>query len=237
MNREETQYWVEGLLPGTPTVVQREFLTAEVLVGADGNEVEDSEAAVGAAVGAAAGADATEGSGSAGAGAAGSGAVQTVAITLDAAEVDAGLATEDGSDLRVEFLTIVAGRGETAGALVAAAAAMVSRDPAGLPPHPGTVLRGLGALVDEGMTARHGLLVPPYVWDEGVPHVHEVAGEGRRSVVRTTGVEFTHPGRLTLPVQIVMLTDTELEFLDSVGMDGLQRHLASAGVDTNNLWR
>ena len=50
-------------------------------------------------------------------------------------------------------------------------------------------------------------------------------------------MEFTHPGRLTLPVQLVMLTDEELDIAEQQGVDKLQQKLVETGADLHNPWR
>ena len=54
---------------------------------------------------------------------------ETVAMTIDAGRMESGLETEDGSDLRVELLTVVSGHDDTAADLLAHAATMISQDP------------------------------------------------------------------------------------------------------------
>lgn len=169
------------------------------------------------------------------------GSAETVAMTADAARIEAGLETEDGSDLRVEFITVVQGHTDQAVNLVTAVASMISQDPFTLSPQPGLLLPELASTLDPTMTAKHGLLVVPFLWDDGVPHLHEVAATGRRSKEAQAGssesVEFTHPGRLTLPVQLVMLTDEELEIAEQQGVDTLQQKLVETGADLHNPWR
>ena len=169
------------------------------------------------------------------------GTAETVAMTADAARIEAGLETEDGSDLRVEFISVVQGHTHQAVNLVTAAASMISQDPFTLSPQPGLLLPELSSSLDPTMTAKHGLLVVPFLWEDGVPHVHEVASTGRRSKEAQEGsmraVEFTHPGRLTLPVQLVMLTDEELQIAEQQGVDTLQQKLVETGADLHNPWR
>ncbi|RAV32805.1 hypothetical protein DLJ54_01465 [Corynebacterium heidelbergense] len=221
MNGQEALAWVSGLLPLEPTVEHHRSGPA------DGFGVDVALVRVG-------GEDATSGAPA---------PPETVAFTLDAARIDAGLTTADGSDLRVEFLTVVSGHGPEAAALVTAAAAITAGDPVAHSPQPGTVLAGLAdrlPLAGAGQrppSARHGLLVPPYLWDRGVPHFHEVTAGGRRSATGTANVEFTHPGRLTVPIQVVMITDAELALLHAEGIDAVQARLVDSGADLNNIWR
>lgn len=168
---------------------------------------------------------------------------ETVAMTIDAGRLESGLETEDGSDLRVELLTVVSGHDDTAADLLAHAASMISQDPGHWPPQPGTLLpdvvQQMDADSERKITARNGLLVVPYVWDDGVPHVHEVTsgGASRHSKEGDADVEFTHPGRLTIVAQLVMLTDEEAELAQTAGVAAVQERLVREGVNINNIWR
>ncbi|OFM61463.1 hypothetical protein HMPREF2678_03310 [Corynebacterium sp. HMSC058E07] len=168
---------------------------------------------------------------------------ETVAMTIDAGRLESGLETEDGSDLRVELLTVVSGHDDTAADLLAHAASMISQGPSHWPPQPGTLLPNVVQQMDADserkITARNGLLVVPYVWDDGVPHVHEVTsgGASRHSKEGDTDVEFTHPGRLTIVAQLVMLTDEEAELAQTAGVAAVQERLVREGVNINNIWR
>ncbi len=168
---------------------------------------------------------------------------ETVAMTIDAGRLESGLETEDGSDLRVELLTVVSGHDDTAADLLTHAASMISQDPGHWPPQPGTLLpdvvQQMDADSERKITARNGLLVVPYVWDDGVPHVHEVTsgGASRHSKEGDTDVEFTHPGRLTIVAQLVMLTDEEAELAQTAGVAAVQERLVREGVNINNIWR
>ncbi|KAH8391702.1 hypothetical protein KR215_011927, partial [Drosophila sulfurigaster] len=85
------------------------------------------------------------------------------------------------------------------------------------------------------MTAKHGLLVPPFLWEDGVPNVHEVDFGGRHG----GGGEhdWTDPGRMTVVAQLVMLTDAEFAVATSQGLGAVQRSLLDTGTDLNDVWR
>ncbi|WP_459610571.1 hypothetical protein [Corynebacterium urogenitale] len=211
MNQQETLAWVLDLLPGEPTVTSRQ-------VGPSFPAVTVAELSVES--------DATPSR------------PETVAMTLNASQLDPQLETEDGSDLRVEFITITSGHTDTAGELLAAAFAMIAEDPRVRTPQPGTFLPHLGAHVDPTITAKHGLLLAPFVWAEGVPHVHEVTSGGKRSKDKSDKeFEFTHPGRLTVPAQLVMLNDEEYRIALTEGLNAVQDHIAAQGIDLNDVWR
>ncbi|WP_261796974.1 hypothetical protein [Corynebacterium provencense] len=160
---------------------------------------------------------------------------ETVAVTLDAARIDPGLVTDDGSDLRVELITVTSGHSRAAADLVTAAATMIAQDPHQRPPRPGLILPDLGWHVDEKMTAKHGLLVPPFLWEDGVPHVHEVDFGGRHG--GGGHHDWTHPGRMTVVAQLVMLTDAEYATATGQGLGAVQRQLTEAEVNLNDVWR
>ena len=79
------------------------------------------------------------------------------------------------------------------------------------------------------------------MWDEGVPHVHEVAHESRgRHAKQSDGpaeAELTHPGRLTVAAQLVMLNDEELDIARKQGIEAVQAHLVQHGINLNNVYR
>jgi len=159
---------------------------------------------------------------------------QTLACTADAARYSTGLTSPDGMDVRAELLAVGLARPGEMGQLVAAAATMLSEEGSGRLAQPGTFLPGLGAKVNPAFTTKHGLLVVPYIWPKGVPTVTEhpdlTTADGQP-------VNPTHPGRMTLIAQIIMLT--EQEFLQGMthGIDSLQTRLAEGGADLRDLRR
>ncbi|MBC2682432.1 suppressor of fused domain protein [Corynebacterium anserum] len=213
MDQKETLAWIADLLPGSPQVktytAGQSALPVNVATVVVGSDVEGHE-----------------------------GNAETVAMTLNASQIDPQLETEDGSDLRVELLTITTGKGSTAAELLAAAVTTIAQNPHVHSPQPGTFLPNLGDHIQQKITAKHGLLLAPYVWEEGVPHVHEVASSGKRGKNKTgEHIEFTHPGRLTVPAQLVMLTDAEFELATTSGLNAVQEHIAKKGVNLNDVWR
>lgn len=180
---------------------------------------------------------------------------ETVAMTLDAARIDPGLEAEGGADVRVELVTVTDGYSTAGLDLLAAAATMISQAPQVHSPQPGTLLPNVGdhaiahgeeraagrdgvAPEEHGLApsyepyaARHGLLAVPFIWPDGVPQVHEVTAPG------AADLSFTHPGRLTVPAQLIMLTDEEFDIASSKGIDALQAHVVEQGINLNDLWR
>lgn len=212
MNLDETTFWATDLLPAGPTVTTRrvnqgfpEFTVAEVNIGEGMPDAAPGDPA------------------------------ETVAMTLDAARIEPGLVTAEGADLRVEFVTVTSGHTRAAADLVVAAATMIGQDPYQRSPQPGLLMPDLGWHVDEAMTAKHGLLVPPFLWEDGVPNVHEIDYGGRHGGGGSH--EWTHPGRMTVVAQLVMLTDTEFTTARSRGLGAVQRELLESGTDLNDVWR
>lgn len=229
MNTEETYTWVEQLLPAAPSLERikigesfPEFAVAQVFLGLDATDAQP----------------------------------ETVAMTVDAGRIEAGLEAEPGTEVRVEFVTVVTDHGTLAAELVAATATRISQDPVSFTPQPGTVLRGVADNVNRGLSARNGLLIVPFLWEKGVPQVHELSGGGGKRAVKeadqadaegrsSSGEEFdyTHPGRLTVPAQLVMITDEELAILERAaesgdnGVDALQDYLSANAVNINDVWR
>lgn len=216
MNTDETLDWVTGLLPGTPSVVARKigpsfpkFTAANLRLGGDG-----------------------------------SAPPETVAMTIDAARIDSLLETENGHDLRAEYVTVVTGHSKLATDLVVRAATMVSQNPDAWSPQPGTILEGLAQ--DLNLPVVHGLLVVPFLWPDGVPHLIEEppTGQDASSEALTppnpAGGEkahFSHPGRITVALQLVMLTDQELAYLKQHGLRAAQSHFVAQGINLNDPWR
>ena len=159
---------------------------------------------------------------------------QTLACTADAARYSTGLTSPDGMDVRAELLAVGLARPGEMGQLVAAAATMLSEEGSGRLAQPGTFLPGLGAMVNPAFTTKHGLLVVPYIWPKGVPTVTEhpdlTTADGQP-------VNPTHPGRMTLIAQIIMLTEQEFLHGMTHGIDSLQTRLAEGKADLRDLRR
>ncbi|WP_231699797.1 MULTISPECIES: hypothetical protein [Corynebacterium] len=161
------------------------------------------------------------------------GSEESVAMTLDMSRIDPGLESEDGADVRVELLIVHQGHSGVGPDLLATAATMISEDPMERSPQPGLTLPGLAGHVDGSITATHGVLVVPFVWSQGVPHILEVA----QNADGETQEEFTHPGRMTVPAQLVMLTDEEFAVVESEGLGAAQRYIVENNINVNDLWR
>ncbi len=135
---------------------------------------------------------------------------QRVAVTVGFAAVDTGLVTvDDGIDVRSEL--IVVGRATEEQLTAVLHAASQAFEDGDLPAQPGTLLPLLGAGLDD-VTVVHAVCVPPYLWGGEVPRV-------------------TEEERLTVLLQLVMLTDAEYAYAAEEGPAALQQALGEAGID------
>ncbi|RSZ64477.1 hypothetical protein EAH68_05685 [Corynebacterium hylobatis] len=139
---------------------------------------------------------------------------QQVAVTVGFADVDTGLvAVEGGADVRSELITVArAERGQLTAVLRAAATLLADANGL-LPAQPGTMIPHLAEKAGlQGISVAHGLFIPPYLWGGETPR-------------------FTEEGRLTVLLQLVMLTDAEYAYAVEEGPGGLQQALGEAGID------
>lgn len=140
-----------------------------------------------------------------------------IACTLNAADVDTGTRAEE-QDVRSEIFTVTT-QDEVAPVLVAGAYQMLIDAAGRIPARPGELLPGLATLcLRHELTAKHGLLAVPFAWGGDVP-------------------QFTEPHRLTLMLQLLMLTDEEYVYLKTYGLQSLQEELVRAEVDIRDLMR
>ncbi|RNE48252.1 suppressor of fused domain protein [Corynebacterium alimapuense] len=139
---------------------------------------------------------------------------QFLAATVDVAELDTGL-RELETELPVRSELLVVARAPQQQLVdVLAAAAIMLKDAGGIvPAQPGTMLPQLGQRAGlSGFTVAHGLFIPPYLWGGEVPQI-------------------TEDDRLTVALQLVLLTDSEYAFAVEEGAGALQRELGELGVD------
>lgn len=142
--------------------------------------------------------------------------VLPAAVTVGFSEIDSGLVVDDPdadstglTEVRCEI--ICAADGATPQQRVmAVAGAWNTLVNAGIPGQPGTALPGL--VNDPALTVHHGLLREPEIFDRGTPLVNEPA---------------THdaPARMTLLLELVLLTDDEYELAEEQGLEVLERRL------------
>lgn len=135
---------------------------------------------------------------------------QRVAVTVGFADVDTGLVTvEDGTDVRSEL--IIVGRATQEQLTAVLRAAVRAFEGGDLPAQPGTLLPLLDADLTD-VSVAHAICVPPYLWGGEVPRV-------------------TEEERLTVLLQLVMLTDAEYAYAAEEGAVALQQALGEAGID------
>ncbi|WP_257159552.1 suppressor of fused domain protein [Corynebacterium cystitidis] len=152
------------------------------------------------------------------------------AMTCGFSGVDTGLVLEAEQDTEVRAELVVVTRTapdvELASALLAAwdelagASGTLAAQPGTFLPdlvqrsHLAEVVEHKGA---EPVTVRHGVLREPQLFEQGTPH-------------------FTEPGRMTLLLELVLLTDEEFELARERGIEGLDTRLRRRATDLGN-WR
>ena len=142
--------------------------------------------------------------------------VLPAAVTVGFSEIDSGLVVDDPdadsaglTEVRCEI--ICAADGATPQQRVmAVAGAWNTLVNAGIPGQPGTALPGL--VNDPALTVHHGLLREPEIFDRGTPLVNEPATDDAQA-------------RMTLLLELVLLTDDEYELAEEQGLEVLERRL------------
>lgn len=179
---------------------------------------------------------------------------EVVASTVDFSRIDQGLeapASMNSSgvqvgegdtfvaDLRVELFTVLAGaeqEAEFAAQVLAATAGLIKDSYPWMMAQPGQLLAGVGILamagIDETITVKHGLLTVPWVWDAGVPRITEEPGHV--FPVTQDDVVTADLGRMTVMLQLVLLTQEEYDYALTYGANGLQEALAAQGADVTD---
>ncbi|UDL73176.1 suppressor of fused domain protein [Corynebacterium uberis] len=149
---------------------------------------------------------------------------QSIACTTDFARIDTGLQVDGAAeltDVRSELFVVAEADVFPAVMAVGTAADVLRQNAQVIPAEPGTMLPGLaakaGLLTDQygfatDVTVRHGLLVPPFMWGGPVPQFAEAAGDVHGEGV-TPGA-----GRLTVMLQLILLTDAERAWVLDEGM-------------------
>ncbi|MFP7365124.1 hypothetical protein SFC07_04980 [Corynebacterium callunae] len=214
MDTAETAHWVNGLLPGEPEFHQvGAFKVAGYTLGDE-----------------------------------------AVACSVDFGRVNTGLITEGGAEtveVRSEILCLARASADVPGRAVGAAATMLldaalalqdamqqGHSPLPLPmhAHPGQLLPGVGIMANlpqEGYSVVHGILADPRIWGPEIPYVREEAGQVHVEAPDEAG----ELARLTLPLQLILLTEEEFALAASEGGDVLFHRMAEQEVDLLNLNR
>lgn len=154
------------------------------------------------------------------------GAGEFLACSADFGEVDTGLSlTGTEIPVRCEIFTVARAEERVVSALVASALTMlVDTNSATTSYHaqPGTLLPGMGVYgpsdIMQSLSVSHGLLISPFVWEQGVPQVQE-------------------EDRFTTLCQLIPLTDDEFIHAHTYGVAALQEALIQENVDLMDLKR
>lgn len=148
--------------------------------------------------------------------------VLPAAVSVGFGEIDSGLVVDSASDadasespeaelVDVRCEIICAADGATPQQRVmAVAGAWNTLVNAGIPGQPGTALPGL--VNDPELSVHHGLLREPQIFDRGTPLINEPATDEA-------------PARMTLLLELILLTDDEYDIAAEQGLDVLERRL------------
>lgn len=130
-----------------------------------------------------------------------------VAVTAGFSSVDTGLVMRDDThtEVRCEIVCRAEVQPHEVGEVVVAATRQI--ETLGVPAQPGVVLEGLAP----GRTVPNGYLREPRLFDRGTPL-------------------FNERGRMTLLLELIMVTDEELEILRERGYPALETRLRRRGV-------
>lgn len=142
------------------------------------------------------------------------------AVSVGFSGIDSGLVVDDHeadgtrvapvTEVRCEIIC-AAGGATPQQRVMAVAGAWNTLVNAGIPGQPGTALPGL--VNDPVLTVHHGLLREPQIFDCGTPLVNEPATDDGA------------PARMTLLLELVLLTDDEYEIASEQGIEVLERRL------------
>lgn len=139
-----------------------------------------------------------------------------VAVTAGFSGTDLGLVLADDDATKVVCEVMAVGDVEKQVLAEAVVDATRELERLGVPGQPGVLLEGL--LADAPGTVRHGLLREPEVFAQGTPLVRE-------------------PGRITLLLELIALTDEEFGIASEQGYPVLERRLRRRGVDVKDWCR
>lgn len=154
------------------------------------------------------------------------GAGESLACSVDFGHVDTGLVLVDADvPVRCEIFCVSRAEPATVAALVTSAVTMLvdtNTRSATIPAQPGTLLPGMTAYgprhIMGELSVKHGLLIAPFVWEQGVPQVRE-------------------EDRMTTLCQLIPLTNDEFLHGHTYGVPALQETLIEENVDLMNLHR
>ncbi|MBA4504264.1 hypothetical protein [Corynebacterium sanguinis] len=129
------------------------------------------------------------------------------AVTAGFSTVDTGLVMQDNAqtEVRCEIVCRAEVQPHEVGEVVVAATRQI--ETLGVPAQPGVVLEGLAS----GRRVPHGYLREPRLFDRGTPL-------------------FNERGRMTLLLELILLSDDEIEILRERGYPALETRLRRRGV-------
>lgn len=149
---------------------------------------------------------------------------EALACTADAAALDTGLVAHGSPmEVRSEIFGVAQAPAEVIAEVLSMVVARLAETYE--PAQPGRLLEDL-LPADPSRSVRHALLTVPYVWGPESPQMREQPGD-----VHGPGHGDPALGRLTVLLQLVMLTDAERDFLHEAGVSALQEKLAAEDVD------
>ncbi len=175
---------------------------------------------------------------------------EDAALTNGLAEIPTGL-TVDAAPLELRCEMLLAGNPGTdiLAHTLTSVASLVATQPEAYPLQPGTVVPMIGARahLSRSTTVRHGVFVPPFMWSGQCPnmteqpgdvHTHQLSadhalrGGNTEPASRADSAQTSAGlGRMTVLLQILMITDAELELIEDKGTAGLIDELLSASTD------
>ncbi len=143
-----------------------------------------------------------------------------LAATVGFSAVDSGLVTEEApaTEVRCELVCTADQPAFVLGTAVVAAGREL--ESLGVPAQPGVLLEGLFDRLDIAgePTVRHGYLREPHLFERGTP-------------------TYSEPGRVTLLLELVALTDEEFGIAREQGAFVLERRLRRRGVNVGDWCR
>lgn len=136
-------------------------------------------------------------------------------MTTQFADVNTGLVKQDSDmPVRCELLAVASAPQAAVAAAVSGVAEKLESANGVLPAQPGVLLPNIASELDDAadITVQHGMLIAPYLWGGPTPQVQE-------------------DERLTLTLQIIMLTDAEYAYAVDEGVPAMQQAVAEQGID------
>ena len=140
---------------------------------------------------------------------------QNLAVTTQFADVNTGL-VKQGTEMTVRCELLAVARAPQAAVAAAIVGVAEKLESAGgvLPAQPGVLLPNIASPLEDAadITVSHAMLIAPYLWGGPSPQVQEEE-------------------RLTLALQVVMLTDAEYAYAVDEGVPAVQQAVAEQGID------